>query len=147
MSFFDKKKEIEINSSKIKVNIIKILKNENYIENFEIIKSRVDRINIITNEAQKWIDTMPDNFIDCFALSNICELMSEQETQTFFTAIKRTAKNNARIIFRNLMIPREVPGDLHKSIEKDLSLSKELYETDRSFVYGKVAAYTVHKKN
>lgn len=116
-------------------------------EHFEIIKSRVDRIKIITSEAQRWIDTMPDNYIDCFALSNICELMSEQETHTLFKAIERTAKNNARIIFRNLMIPREVPEDLQKSIEKDLPLSKELYEKDRSFVYGKVAAYMVQKKN
>ena len=115
-------------------------------ENYEIIKSRVDRIKIITSEAQKWIDTMPDNYIDCFALSNICELMSEQETQTLFKAIERTAKDKARLIFRNLMIPREVPGDFQKSIEIDLSLSKELYQKDRSFVYGKVAAYTVHKK-
>ena len=88
---------------------------------------------------------MPDKTIDCFALSNICELMSEQETHSLFTAVDRTAKDGARIIFRNLMIPREVPGDLQASIKKDQSLSKKLYENDRSFVYGKVAAYIVQK--
>lgn len=116
-------------------------------ENYGIIKSRVDRIKIITNEAQQWIDTMPDHSIDCFALSNICELMSEEETHTLFTAVDRTAKEGARIIFRNLMIPREIPNDLQASIKKDESLSRKLYENDRSFVYGKVAAYTVHKNN
>jgi len=115
-------------------------------ENYETIKSRVDRIKIITGEAQQWIDTMPDQSIDCFALSNICELMSEQETHALFTAVERTAKNDARIILRNLMIPREVPESLHSSIKKDQSLSRHLYENDRSFVYGKVAAYIVHKK-
>jgi len=114
-------------------------------ENFSTIKSRLDRIKIITAEAQQWIDTMPDEQIDCFALSNICELMSEQETHTLFTAVNRTAKNGARIIFRNLMIPREVPEDLKSSISKDEPLSRKLYENDRSFVYGKVATYTVHK--
>jgi len=116
-------------------------------ENYGIIQSRVDRIKIITNEAQQWIDTMPDHSIDCFALSNICELMSEEETHSLFTAVDRTAKEGARIIFRNLMIPREVPKDLQASIKKDESLSRKLYENDRSFVYGKVAAYTVHKNN
>ncbi len=114
-------------------------------ENYEIIKTRVDRIKIITGEAQQWIDTMPDKTIDCFALSNICELMSEQETHSLFTAVDRTAKDGARIIFRNLMIPREVPGELQASIKKDQPLSKKLYENDRSFVYGKVAAYIVQK--
>jgi S-adenosylmethionine-diacylglycerol 3-amino-3-carboxypropyl transferase len=116
-------------------------------ENFETIKSRVARIKIITAEAQNWIDTMPDDTIDCFALSNICELMSENETHALFTGVNRTAKDSARIIFRNLMIPREVPKDLQNSINKDQTLSNRLYEEDRSFVYGKVAAYTVHKNS
>jgi S-adenosylmethionine-diacylglycerol 3-amino-3-carboxypropyl transferase len=115
-------------------------------EHYETIKSRIDRIKIITGEAQQWIDTMPDQSIDCFALSNICELMSEQETHTLFTAVERTAKDGARVIFRNLMIPREVPEDLQASIKKDQILSRKLYENDRSFVYGKVAAYSITKK-
>lgn len=114
-------------------------------EYYATIKSRVDRIRIITGEAQRWIDTVPDGTIDCFALSNICELMSEQETHALFSAVSRTARDGARVIFRNLMIPREVPDDLQASIVKDESLSKELYEQDRSFVYGKVAAYTIRK--
>ena len=116
-------------------------------DNFEIIKSRIDRIRIITGEAQQWVDTMPDRSIDCFALSNICELMSEQETHTLFAAVARTANEGARIIFRNLMIPREVPKDLQALIKKDQSLSRKLYENDRSFVYGKIAAYIVHKNS
>ena len=114
-------------------------------ENFKTIKSRIDRIKVITIGAQNWIDTMPDQSIDCFALSNISELMSEQETHALFTGVARTAKDGARIIFRNLMIPREVPEDLQVSIKKDQLLSKKLYQNDRSFVYGKVAAYIVQK--
>lgn len=114
-------------------------------EHYGFIKSRVDRIQIVTSDAQGWIDRISDNSIDCFALSNICELMSVDETNRLFRAVYRTANHNARVIFRNLMIPREVPEDLNQSISKDLGLSKTLQETDRSFVYGKVAAYTVRK--
>jgi S-adenosylmethionine-diacylglycerol 3-amino-3-carboxypropyl transferase len=111
--------------------------------NFEIIKSRVDRIKIITSDAQGWLDEMPEASIDCFALSNICELMSEKDTVRLFTAVKRTATKGARIIFRNLMIPREIPDTLKEQIVKDVPLSQRLYDNDRSFVYGKVAAYRV----
>lgn len=112
-------------------------------EHFETIKSRIDRIKILTSDAQGWINTMEDQSIDCFALSNICELMSEDETERLFSAVKRTARNNARVIFRNLMIPREVPEKFRDNIVKNEPLSKDIYNNDRSFVYGKVAAYTI----
>ncbi|KAB1071349.1 DUF3419 family protein [Tamlana haliotis] len=114
-------------------------------ENFSLIKSRVNRIKTFTSDAQSWIDTMPNNSINCFALSNICELMSEEDTKRLFTAVNRTALPNARVIFRNLIIPREVPEELKNHIVKDKELSKFIYDNDRSFVYGKVAAYNIFK--
>jgi S-adenosylmethionine-diacylglycerol 3-amino-3-carboxypropyl transferase len=114
-------------------------------ENFEFIKSRIGRIKIFTDEAQGWIDSMPDESINCFALSNICELMSEKDTLRLFTAVFRTARNGARVIFRNLMIPRDVPVELQHQIAKNEPLSHHIYDNDRSFVYGKVMAYTIKK--
>ncbi len=114
-------------------------------ENYAIIKSRIGRIKFSTAEAQEWLDTMPDESINCFALSNICELMSEKDTSRLFTSVSRTGSKWARVIFRNLMIPREVPDDLKSVIIKDEILSKNIQFNDRSFVYGKVAAYNVLK--
>jgi len=119
----------------------------NYLkrENFEVIKSRVDRIKIVTAGAQEWLQTMSSESIDCFALSNICELMSDKDTSKLFASVLRTGKNNSRVIFRNLMIPREVPDEFNDQIVKNETLSRYIYENDRSFVYGKVAAYSVKK--
>jgi len=127
-------------------------KNENELpdylkkENYELIKSRVGRIRWSTAEAQTWLDSMPDESINCFALSNICELMSEKDTHRLFSSVSRTGRKGARIIFRNLMIPREVPEDLKSVIVKDEILSKRIQFEDRSFVYGKVAAYQIKKQ-
>lgn len=114
-------------------------------ENFEVLKSRINKIKIITAEAQNWIDSMPNDSIDCFALSNICELMSENETNRMFTSVYRTSRNQGRVIFRNLMIPRDVPEALKQKIVKNENISKFIYDNDRSFVYGKVAAYSILK--
>lgn len=114
-------------------------------ENYELIKSRINRIKIITAGAQSWLDTMPAESIDCFALSNICELMSEKDTNRLFMAVYQTARAGGRVIFRNLMIPREVPDELKDRIVKEEPLSRYIYENDRSFVYGKVAAYVINK--
>lgn len=114
-------------------------------EKFELIKSRVDRIKIITADAQSWLDSAPAESINCFALSNICELMSEKDTHRLFSDVYTTARKDSKVIFRNLMIPREVPEILRSSIVKDEALSKEIQFNDRSFVYGKVAAYNINK--
>jgi S-adenosylmethionine-diacylglycerol 3-amino-3-carboxypropyl transferase len=79
------------------------------------------------------------------SLSNICELMDADDTYKLFKEISRTAKNGSRLIFRNLMVPCEVPESLQCRIIKNEIVTKELQNTDRSFVYGKVAAYEVKK--
>ncbi len=112
-------------------------------ENLPVVKARLDRIHNITAPAQEWLAAQPAGSIHCFALSNICELMSEEETSRLFTEVAHAAAPNARIIFRNLMIPREVPAALQPPIALDEPFSRDLLATDRSFVYSRVHAYTV----
>jgi S-adenosylmethionine-diacylglycerol 3-amino-3-carboxypropyl transferase len=115
-------------------------------ENFEPIRNALDRIQLVTQDAQGWLESMPDQSIDCFALSNICELMSLEDTERLFQQVYRTGRPDARIIFRNLMIPREVPESMASLIYKEEDLSRDLLAGDRSFVYSKVAAYRIIKK-
>lgn len=114
-------------------------------ETFEVIKARLDRIRIHTDDVQTWLSTMPDGTFDGFALSNICELMSPADSRRMFEQTLRAAKPGARVSFRNLVLPREVPEDLRRSIVKDEELSRRIFASDRSFVYAKVAAYRVSK--
>jgi len=114
-------------------------------ENYDIIKSRLDRIKIVIDDAKKWLAKQPENTIDAFSLSNICELMSLDDTEFLFREVLRTAKPGAGICFRNLMIKREVPNNLKQFIVRNEILSNELLATDRSFVYGRVDAMEVKK--
>jgi S-adenosylmethionine-diacylglycerol 3-amino-3-carboxypropyl transferase len=114
-------------------------------ENFDLIKQNIHKVIPVTADCKYWLEQQPDNIFDAFALSNICELMDENDTYKLFKEVLRTAKPGAKIIFRNLMIPREVPESLRTHIVKSEELSIELQKSDRSFVYGKVAAYSVCK--
>jgi S-adenosylmethionine-diacylglycerol 3-amino-3-carboxypropyl transferase len=114
-------------------------------EHYETIRSRLGRIRILTADAKKWLASMPSEMFEDFALSNICELMNLADTQELFQEVLRTAKPRARICFRNLILPREVPEEMQASIRKDETLSKQIRDADRSFVYSKVAAYQVYK--
>ncbi len=113
--------------------------------NFSIIKNNIDKIHPVSADSKYWLQQQPAEMFDAFALSNICELMDDKDTHKLFSEVIRTAKPGAKIIFRNLMILREVPTDLQSIIVKDEALSKQLQFEDRSFVYGKVVAYNVRK--
>lgn len=113
-------------------------------EHYKHIKRNVDRIQLITADTKYWLETMPAASIDGFCLSNICELMSEEDTKKLFTEVVRTARPKAKICFRNLMISREVPKDMIH-VKKNENLSNTLLANDRSFVYSKVAAYDIVK--
>jgi S-adenosylmethionine-diacylglycerol 3-amino-3-carboxypropyl transferase len=112
-------------------------------ENLPRVRERLDRIDIVTSDAQGWLTRRAARSIDAFSLSNICELMSPDETGRLFTEVARTARPDARICFRNLMVPREVPEQLRSTIRRDEELSRDLVARDRSFVYSRVDAYTV----
>jgi S-adenosylmethionine-diacylglycerol 3-amino-3-carboxypropyl transferase len=114
-------------------------------EHFRVIKSNIDLIKPVTADSKYWLMQQPDNCFDGMALSNICELMDDVDTNKLFQEVLRTSKPLARLVFRNLMIPREVPDKLRSSILKNEAFSKELQYSDRSFVYGKVASYTIVK--
>ena len=114
-------------------------------ENFGLIKQNIHKVFPFAADCKYWLEQQPDNTFDAFALSNICELMDENDTLKLFNEVLRTAKPGARVIFRNLMIPREVPESLRSGIVKNEELSASLQKLDRSFVYGKVAAYSVCK--
>lgn len=73
--------------------------------NLPLVKARLDRIEIITSDAQSWLRRQPDASIDAFSLSNICELMSPEETGRLFAEVTRSAREGARICFRNLIVP------------------------------------------
>jgi S-adenosylmethionine-diacylglycerol 3-amino-3-carboxypropyl transferase len=49
-------------------------------EHFAPIRERLDRIEIVTVDLKIWLAGRPDASIDAFSLSNICELMSQEET-------------------------------------------------------------------
>jgi S-adenosylmethionine-diacylglycerol 3-amino-3-carboxypropyl transferase len=114
-------------------------------ENFVTIKTRIDNVVPVTADSKYWLMDQPENLFQAMALSNICELMDDRDTLKLFQEVKRTASPGARLVFRNLMVPREVPQELDNKIVKNEILSRELQYADRSFVYGKVAAYQIVK--
>lgn len=114
-------------------------------QNLPIVRERLDRIETISSDAQGWLKGQQDASIDAFSLSNICELMSVEETGRLFAEVYRSGKHDAGICFRNLIVPRAVPESLQARIVLNEELSRDLLARDRSFVYSRVQAFRVRK--
>jgi S-adenosylmethionine-diacylglycerol 3-amino-3-carboxypropyl transferase len=92
-------------------------------ENLPVVKQRLDRIEIVTSDAQGWFGRQPDASINALSLSNICELMSPEETGRLFAEVARAAAPGARICFRNLVVPRAIPESMADQIVLDDALA------------------------
>jgi S-adenosylmethionine:diacylglycerol 3-amino-3-carboxypropyl transferase len=112
-------------------------------ENLSLVRERLDRIEIVTADLKVWLAGRPELSIDAFSFSNICELMNIEDTARTFEQVARTARPHARICFRNLIIPREVPEPLKSKIQLREDTSRLLLAQDRSFAYSRLHAYIV----
>jgi S-adenosylmethionine-diacylglycerol 3-amino-3-carboxypropyl transferase len=115
-------------------------------ENLPVVRERLDRIEIVTSDAQSWLGRRSGSCIDAFSLSNICELMSPDESARLFTEVTRSARSGARICLRNLIVPRGIPENLRSKIVFEEELSRDLIAQDRSFVYSRVQAFVVNEE-
>ena len=109
-------------------------------ENLSVVRERLDRIEAVTADARLWLSDRPEASIDAFSLSNICDLMSLEDTARTFEQVARAGRPGARICLRNLVVQRE---SLHARIHLQSELSRRLIEQDRSFVYSRVLAYSL----
>jgi S-adenosylmethionine-diacylglycerol 3-amino-3-carboxypropyl transferase len=115
-------------------------------ENYDFIRTRVDRIIQVTSGCMEYFKTLPAGTISKFNFTNIFEWMSMEEFNLLLKETLRAAKDGAVITYRNHLVTRNRPESIADQIIPDTKLSVELHERDRSFIY---KAYVVEriKKN
>ena len=89
--------------------------------------------------------TLPDRSVNAFALSNICEWLSEAEIGDLFREVERVAAPGARVVFRNFVGWTELPRDCAR-LEEDRELGAALIRGDRSGVQPRVAVCRVRDR-
>jgi S-adenosylmethionine-diacylglycerol 3-amino-3-carboxypropyl transferase len=110
--------------------------------NFEAIKSRLDALDMCVGDVRTVLDEMPEHSLDGLCLSNVFELMSEDETASVLEKVSRVLRPGGRLTIRNLMVPRTAPPALGDRLAFEPELSRELHNADRSFVYRSFQVYT-----
>lgn len=115
-------------------------------ENFETIRSRLDRIEIVTDSCEHYFSAMPENSVSKFNFTNIFEWMSPSACEALLRETIRVAKPGAILTYRNLLVPRSRPEILQREIEPLEGLANTLFERDLSFIYNRYVVERIRKE-
>ena len=104
-------------------------------ENFELICSRLNRIEIITGDCLDYFLRMQENSVSKFNFTNIFEWMPKVLFEQILRETVRIACAGSVITYRNLLVARSRPPGLSRFIVPQASLARRLHESDKSFMY------------
>jgi S-adenosylmethionine-diacylglycerol 3-amino-3-carboxypropyl transferase len=113
-----------------------------YLErrNYDAIKNRCERIGVFHVSMTEYLQRHADRSIDCFVLLDAQDWMTGSDLALLWGEITRTAKAQARVIFRtaaekNLLFGR-VPSDILARWRYEEDHCRDLTQRDRSSIYG-----------
>jgi len=92
----------------------------------------MERLTLVDASYTEYLATQPDGSIAGFALSNICEWLTDEQIDELFTQVVRTARPGARLVFRNFVGWTEVPSRWRTAVVEDDELGARLSPLDRS---------------
>ena len=113
---------------------------------FELIRSRLSRVRMITGTCGDFFNTRPDSSIQKFNFTNIFEWMPEDAFEGILREVWRVASPGAVMTYRNLLVFRERPPALQSMIQPDRPLAESLHARDRSFIYRNYVVERINKR-
>lgn len=149
--YLDRAEEFLKNGSTHKNHYLDYILSGNFSENlhyylqktiFESLKNK-QKIKFTNTDILSFLKSMPDNSINKYNLSDVFESMNNDETEAVFKEILRTASNNARIIFWNNLVERDVPTNLKSNFKQDIDLQNKLASLEKVFFYNRFFIYKI----
>jgi S-adenosylmethionine-diacylglycerol 3-amino-3-carboxypropyl transferase len=105
-------------------------------ENFDLIRSHLDRLEWRLASLESAISDAGDASIDRFNLSDIFEYLSESATESTFAQIARAGRSGGRIAYWNMMAPRTCPERLRDKLRPLDELATTLFPQNKAAFYG-----------
>jgi S-adenosylmethionine-diacylglycerol 3-amino-3-carboxypropyl transferase len=114
--------------------------------NFDFLKENLGRMRLFCGSLNEYLWGLKPGSLSKFNLSDIFEYMSERDLEKMVREIERVSRDDARLAFWTLLVPRAVPPALMDRIDPDTSVSEKLFSTDRTFFYGSFEVWRVNRK-
>ena len=109
-------------------------------EQFDIVRARVERVEVRLTSITDHLASLPASSRDRYVLLDAQDWMTDLQLNALWQQITRTARPDARVIFRTAAEPSLLPGRLapdllaHWRYEEEASLA--FTGRDRSAIYG-----------
>ncbi len=118
-----------------------------YLEegNIASLRENLPRLSMIISDLTSYLKSMPDAYFSKFNLSDIFEALSPGQNDALWQEIVRTAKNGARIVYWNNLVPRTFPPGLAIQVKDEAELADRLHSKDKVFFYGSFHVNTILK--
>jgi len=100
-------------------------------EHYDTIRSRSDRITIERDR----IDAPAREKFDGFNLSDVFEYMAPAEFEAAYGRLLELATPRARLVYWNMMAPRQAPGICSSAVRRDTQAEMRLKAVDKAFFY------------
>jgi S-adenosylmethionine-diacylglycerol 3-amino-3-carboxypropyl transferase len=101
-------------------------------ENFETIKNRVDRIEVVTSELERLLQNSAEGQFNKFNLSNLFDWVSDDHLKSMVSEVVRIGKGDGKLCYWNTLYPRLLPTVDGLTEHKDLS---DKLLTQDQFIY------------
>jgi len=113
--------------------------------NWEMMRERVGRIDVINANMVHWIGERAEASLDRFVLLDAQDWMNNAQLDDLWSRITRASRPGARVLFRTAAEPSLLPGRLDREILSRWRYleeqSADLTRRDRSSIYGGVHLY------
>ncbi|MEI8147163.1 MAG: DUF3419 family protein [Alphaproteobacteria bacterium] len=116
-------------------------------ENYQTIRERVNRVDVLHVNYIEHLRTCPDASRDAYVLLDAQDWMTDAILNDLWREITRTARPGARVIFRTAAEESLLPGRVDDAVlsrwNYDEARCRELAAKDRSAIYGGFHLYTL----
>ena len=116
-------------------------------QNHAMVAARAKRVDVVHANMTDWLAQQADGSLDRYILLDAQDWMTDAQLNALWSEITRTARPDARVLFRTAAEPSLLPGRV-----ADALLARWLYRADesldftardRSSIYGGVHLYTL----
>ena len=118
--------------------------------NYADIVARVDRVEVRHANFVEYLRAMPDASLDRYVLLDAQDWMTDEILTNLWAEITRTAKPDARVLFRTAGVETILPGRVPEPILSRWNYwaaeSLDYTKRDRSSIYGGVHLYVLASK-
>lgn len=104
-------------------------------ENFEAIRSNLDRLEWHCTAIEDFLDTLDRDSVNRFNLSNIFEFMSLDSYYRLLKKLIRVGCSQGRLVYWNRLVERRRPESMADCLQPLSSFAHQLYQEDKVFFY------------